>query len=258
VVVVDEASMVDLSLMRRLVAAVLPAARLILLGDRHQLASVEAGAVLADLSGPPSRPPYSERLARAALATFGEALPGSGDGPGGLADSLVELTASHRFAEHGGSGVSRPRNLAGDGDAAVAACEDAAVTLAPRPRLRAGPGLRALQSSKVSRRTFGAPDPAEPCAALGRFRARRTAAARRGFAGLVARNRWRSRRQPAAPAPGRRLTTGGRPVTENDPGLALWERRRSASPGPRRPDQPARLWLAVADGRAAGAHHPRG
>ena len=48
---VDEASMVDLALMAKLVDAVPPAARLILLGDKDQLASVEAGAVLGDICG---------------------------------------------------------------------------------------------------------------------------------------------------------------------------------------------------------------
>jgi exodeoxyribonuclease V alpha subunit len=47
--VVDEASMVDLALMSKLVDALKPGARLILLGDKDQLASVESGAVLADL-----------------------------------------------------------------------------------------------------------------------------------------------------------------------------------------------------------------
>ena len=51
VVVVDEASMLDLVLMRKLVEAVAPGARLVLLGDRDQLASVEAGTVLADIVG---------------------------------------------------------------------------------------------------------------------------------------------------------------------------------------------------------------
>lgn len=49
VVVVDEASMVDLALMTKLACALRPGSRLILLGDRHQLASVESGTVLADL-----------------------------------------------------------------------------------------------------------------------------------------------------------------------------------------------------------------
>jgi len=49
VVVVDEASMVDLAMMSKLVDALKPGARLILLGDKDQLASVESGAVLIDL-----------------------------------------------------------------------------------------------------------------------------------------------------------------------------------------------------------------
>ena len=49
VVVVDEASMIDLEMMARLLQAVPPMARLILLGDKDQLASVEAGAVMSQL-----------------------------------------------------------------------------------------------------------------------------------------------------------------------------------------------------------------
>ncbi len=49
VVVVDEASMVDLALMSKLLQAIRPAARLVVVGDRDQLASVEAGSVLGDI-----------------------------------------------------------------------------------------------------------------------------------------------------------------------------------------------------------------
>lgn len=49
VVVVDEASMIDLALMAHLLEAVPPDARLIILGDHHQLSSVEAGAVMGDI-----------------------------------------------------------------------------------------------------------------------------------------------------------------------------------------------------------------
>ena len=49
VVVVDESSMVSLPLMARLTDALRPSARLVLVGDPDQLASVEAGAVLGDL-----------------------------------------------------------------------------------------------------------------------------------------------------------------------------------------------------------------
>lgn len=56
IAVVDEASMVDFALMTRLVEAIPTASRLVLLGDRDQLASVEAGAVLGDLCGDPDSP----------------------------------------------------------------------------------------------------------------------------------------------------------------------------------------------------------
>ena len=52
VVIVDETSMVSLSLMARLIEAVRPEARLILVGDPGQLTSIEAGVVLADIVGP--------------------------------------------------------------------------------------------------------------------------------------------------------------------------------------------------------------
>ncbi|MDQ3148008.1 MAG: exodeoxyribonuclease V subunit alpha [Actinomycetota bacterium] len=51
VVIVDETSMVSLSLMARLLEAVRPSSRLVLVGDPEQLASVEAGAVLGDIVG---------------------------------------------------------------------------------------------------------------------------------------------------------------------------------------------------------------
>jgi exodeoxyribonuclease V alpha subunit len=56
VVIVDETSMVSLSLMARLVEAVRPDARLVLVGDPAQLASIEAGAVLGDIVGPADAP----------------------------------------------------------------------------------------------------------------------------------------------------------------------------------------------------------
>lgn len=49
-IVIDEASMIDLAMMSKLVSAIKPTARLILLGDKEQLASVEAGTVLSDLT----------------------------------------------------------------------------------------------------------------------------------------------------------------------------------------------------------------
>ncbi len=54
VVLVDEASMVDIELMWHLFAALRPETQIILMGDRDQLASVEAGGVLSDLCGEPT------------------------------------------------------------------------------------------------------------------------------------------------------------------------------------------------------------
>jgi exodeoxyribonuclease V alpha subunit len=68
-VIVDEASMVSLPLMAKLVAAVRPEARLILLGDRDQLASVEAGAAFGDLCGPDGSRPVL-RLSRPAVTSL--------------------------------------------------------------------------------------------------------------------------------------------------------------------------------------------
>jgi exodeoxyribonuclease V alpha subunit len=59
-VVVDEVSMLDLALMSKLVDALKPGARLILLGDKDQLSSVESGAILADLTV--SLPKYNDEL----------------------------------------------------------------------------------------------------------------------------------------------------------------------------------------------------
>ena len=76
VVVVDEASMVSLTMMARLLEALRPATRLVLVGDPDQLASVEAGAVLGDLVDRtsekpelPGLPAVPTRVAVATLAT---------------------------------------------------------------------------------------------------------------------------------------------------------------------------------------------
>ncbi|MBW2220431.1 MAG: AAA family ATPase [Deltaproteobacteria bacterium] len=52
VVIIDEASMIDIALMAKLLEALRDDAKLIMIGDRHQLASVEAGSVFADICGP--------------------------------------------------------------------------------------------------------------------------------------------------------------------------------------------------------------
>jgi len=100
VVVVDETSMVPLSLMARLLEALRPDARLVLVGDPDQLASVEAGAVLGDLV---ARPPVVARLAEHVTTTPpGAGTDGDGadtDGDTALANGVVRLVTVHRQDE---------------------------------------------------------------------------------------------------------------------------------------------------------------
>lgn len=105
VVLVDEASMVDLALMTKLVEALPPNARLILLGDRNQLASVETGAILGDICGPASAPGFSKPFARHVTSLLGaKALPLQKDPPAeaGIGDCIVQLTKSWRYRENSG------------------------------------------------------------------------------------------------------------------------------------------------------------
>ncbi|WP_022939764.1 exodeoxyribonuclease V subunit alpha [Psychromonas hadalis] len=101
---VDEASMVDLPLMAKLLMALPEHARLILLGDKDQLASVEAGAVLGDIcafinSG------YSEQKAQqlAELTGF-DSLLSQTTNSAGMADKLCLLRKSYRFDQYSGIG----------------------------------------------------------------------------------------------------------------------------------------------------------
>jgi exodeoxyribonuclease V alpha subunit len=154
-VFVDEASMVDAALMCKLVEAVPRKSSLVLLGDKDQLASVEAGAILGDI--------YQA----------------------GLAGAAVHLDKSFRYRE--GSGIGRCTRAVnrGDADAAVAALGDD-VTLEPfcelEPLTRA---FGALVSERL-RAFFSASGPEERLALLSRFRV--LCAHRHGPCGVVAIN----------------------------------------------------------------------
>jgi exodeoxyribonuclease V alpha subunit len=110
VLVVDEASMVDLALMAKLVDALPPNARLILLGDKDQLAAVEAGAVFAELCE--GRGFDAEAAAQLQRLT-GQAVPISAP-TSRLGDAVVLLSHSHRFAGDSGIGELARRINAGD------------------------------------------------------------------------------------------------------------------------------------------------
>lgn len=98
VLIVDEASMVHLEMMASVLDALPPAAILILLGDKDQLASVEAGAVLGDLCHDAQAGGYTAQTIAYAQAASGEIIPASFAGDAGaLAQQTVMLRHSHRF-----------------------------------------------------------------------------------------------------------------------------------------------------------------
>ncbi|GLT19479.1 RecBCD enzyme subunit RecD [Vibrio zhanjiangensis] len=104
ILVVDEASMVDLPMMYKLVDALPKHARLILLGDKDQLASVEAGAVLGDICSF-SQQGYSFEQAKLISQLTGfQSLVNRHANPATIADSLCMLQKSYRFDARSGIG----------------------------------------------------------------------------------------------------------------------------------------------------------
>ncbi|MFN3985847.1 MAG: exodeoxyribonuclease V subunit alpha [Rhodocyclaceae bacterium] len=105
VLVVDEASMLDLALATRLLDAMPADARLILLGDKDQLAAVEAGAVFAELSADPDLTPATTvALARLTAADPACIVPPQARRASPLRDAVVWFTESHRFSAESGIG----------------------------------------------------------------------------------------------------------------------------------------------------------
>ncbi|HEX5697522.1 MAG TPA: exodeoxyribonuclease V subunit alpha [Rhodoferax sp.] len=97
-VVVDEASMIDLDMMARLLAAVPLTASLILLGDKDQLASVEAGAVMGQLCDGADLGNYTPDTLAWLAQTTGAHLNAWGGQGSALAQQTVMLRFSHRFS----------------------------------------------------------------------------------------------------------------------------------------------------------------
>ncbi|SJN56146.1 RecBCD enzyme subunit RecD [Vibrio ruber DSM 16370] len=113
--VVDEASMIDLPMMYKLVTALPDHARLVLLGDKDQLASVEAGAVLGDICAFQPLGYSRSQMAQLARLTgyqFESHIPHQ-DVPA-LADSLCLLQKSYRF--HARSGIGQLAKAVNAGD----------------------------------------------------------------------------------------------------------------------------------------------
>nr|WP_145549579.1 exodeoxyribonuclease V subunit alpha [Variovorax boronicumulans] len=122
VLVVDEASMVDLEMMARLLQALPPRARLVLLGDKDQLASVEAGAVLGELCSRAQEGHYDAATAQWLQEAAGQQPPPALQDAAGqpLDQAISMLRVSHRFTADSGIGQLAQAVNAGDGRAAQA------------------------------------------------------------------------------------------------------------------------------------------
>jgi exodeoxyribonuclease V alpha subunit len=219
VLVVDEASMIDLALASKLVRALPAHARLILLGDPEQLASVEAGAVLASIAG--TEAAYSPQMAARLARLTGQTVPIGGP-VSALSDSIVRLGRSYRFAAS--SAIGRLAQAVRTGDA-----EDAVATLdAGGDAAWLNPDAKALEDAAFAgyagyfAAIDGGAEPARCFTELGRFRV--LAAVREGPLGVHALNRAVERRRASrdAAVPHQRWYPG-RPVmvTRNDYAMRL-------------------------------------
>ena len=145
ILVVDEASMVDLQLMASLMEALRDDARVILLGDRNQLASVEAGAVLADICD----------------SAVQGAVP------------VAQLTKSYRFGDDSGIAALSQLINAGQGAAAAELVQSGHCPDIIWRRLPTGRSFEEAFKAAVREgyaRYAGAASPAEALTELGSFR----------------------------------------------------------------------------------------
>lgn len=132
--VVDEASMLDLALATQLLEAVPLVARIVLLGDKDQLAAVEAGSVFADLSADPTLSEgCRDQLATLCAVPAVQLQPPPAARRTSLADTALWFTRNYRFAADSGIGrlaVQVRDGLADEALATLRAARDDAAELA--------------------------------------------------------------------------------------------------------------------------------
>ncbi len=231
IVIVDETSMVGLSMMSRLVESIRPDARLILVGDPGQLSSIEAGAVLGDIVGPSDDRLQLSAGARSRLsAVVGREVVADEIPADAVGDGIVVLDKTHRFDDAILGLATAIR--AGDADQVIAELRaggdditwlDVDVAQAAPDEL-AGIRSRALAWALSVRSAALAGDAEGALKALGEFRV--LCAHRRGDHGaatwVAAIEGWLQDEVPDFAASGRWYI--GRPllVTENDYGLKLF------------------------------------
>ena len=169
VVIVDEASMVDLAMMGRLVAALRPDARLVLLGDKDQLASVEAGYVLGDLCEAAGLNRFTGNFASLIEEVTGT----RPESAGGAEDTAVELQNNFRFGS--GNAIETLSTLVRGGEAAGSL--DALSGFGPNDEVRWEKAHKAAELEEILERAcdhslrcrWDTAQPGEALEAMGRF-----------------------------------------------------------------------------------------
>jgi exodeoxyribonuclease V alpha subunit len=186
IVIVDETSMVPLSLMARLVEAIRTEARLVLVGDPAQLTSVEAGAVLGDIVGPAARGLIMSRAGRAALSAATGAELTAREPPAGVrfGDGVVVLDRVHRFGGAIAALADAVRGGAVDAVLEVLAAGADEVVWVPDDHAPEAVRTRALAAARTVTELARAGDGHAAIRALGAFRL--LCAHRRGPDGVAA------------------------------------------------------------------------
>ena len=189
VVIVDEASMIDLALLAKLFDAIRPDARIILVGDKDQLASVEAGSAFRDICTPGFGLGVSVSLAEDFAKSTGEKLNRTSTDQAPIHSAVVELRRNYRFTP--GTGIGELSSAVNRGDAAGAMV---ALKSGGSIRWRSTPSLRNFERELRERvfprfeRLLGVSDPAVALKQLGEFAV--LCALRRGPFGAETVNAW--------------------------------------------------------------------
>ncbi len=246
VVILDEASMVDLVMMDRLLGVAVNVERLVVLGDPYQLASVEAGAVLGEFCAT-SRGGYVPEIASIIEECSGVATQARPAGRAELEDHRVELIDSHRFRGDGGIGLLAQCIKNGDpsGAFAILGSRDKEVGFLELPQNH----LEQLEEMLVrgNEPLWLADSPAAAIGRLQRFRV--LCAHRKGRFGVETWNERLSRRAKQVQSRERqRIQIEPILITENAPDAVL----HNGDLGVvwREPDR-LRAWFALVEGKAA-------
>ncbi|MDZ7715027.1 MAG: exodeoxyribonuclease V subunit alpha [Balneolaceae bacterium] len=127
VLIIDEASMIDQVLMSKLMDALLEDTKLILLGDKDQLSSVEAGSVLGNICNLNSNS-ISESY-KTLLETISLQIPDKNieTTPKPLTDNIILLQKNYRFDEQGGIAMLSDHIKNGRGEEAVSVLQDSSI-----------------------------------------------------------------------------------------------------------------------------------